>query len=413
MRRQSLRWRLVAAFIGLLALGAAVSAQTAEVYFGDSNTRLESTTTALHGGLPVLFVHGHNFDNDQDTDFNYQKNWQNSLGTLPSFRQALAENLGLGIEPYYIRLQPQNRSITDDAVEIGDAIDLILHRHDPNYDYPHNPAQTTHVKIVIIAYSKGTISARQYLKSLQTQVPGLRAPELGFRPVSEFVAIAPPNHGLSAFLFDGTDSLALQQLHNGFRPGNILGAHCGESFSNPQAGATNYIQELNGHPTQDTLSFDPATDVYPSEGPGSRPDTDPATGAPNPPTNGILYVTIFANGSRDSVGGDAASNDCQGRRLALNLAHDAVNIPVAAITGNAPLTVHQNTVHTPEVMCLALYAATHHRSPLGQTCTLVNGVPVIPPPARAAAMLTLDFSGSMSAPAGSAPCSADRDDCPS
>ena len=50
-------------------------------------------------------------------------------------------------------------------------------------------------------------------------------------------------------------------------------------------------------------------------------------------------------------------------------------------------------------MCLALYAALHHRSPPGQTCQPVNGIPEIPPPARAAAMLTLDFSGSMAAPA--------------
>lgn len=368
----------------------AAPAAAVDVHLADDSL-LDAGSPAPQGNLPVLFVHGHGGD-DEASDPNYQNNWQETLNGLPSFSQALdlAENDGLGIEEYYIRFLDQDRSITDDAAEIGEAIELILHRHDPNY-----PAEPTPVQVAVIAYSKGTISARQYLKSLQTQVPGLPAPRPDFRPVSEFAAIAPPNHGIDTILFATTTSLAVEQLYNGYRPDGAF-FDCGDSFNN--SAATDYIELLNGHPIEDTLALD-ATDVYPSEAPGSRADTDTATGKPNPPTAGTLYVTIFADGSRDFVGGDAASSDCQGRTLALNLASDAVNIPLAGITGgNNAAAVHQNTVHTAEVMCLALYAAVHHRSPLGQTCTLVGGVPVIPPP-RAAAMLTLDMSGSMSAPA--------------
>jgi hypothetical protein len=414
-RSWSLRlWRPVAASVALLSLGVALSAQTAEVYLGDDNhTPLDANSPPPQGRLPVLFVHGHN-DNEQDTNFNYRQNWQEALRGLPSFKDALRleENSGLGIEPYYIRFRDQSRSITVDAREIGDAIDRILHRHDPAYDYPHNPAQTTHVQVVIIAYSKGTISARQYLKSLETQVPGMPAPRPGFRPVSEFIAIAPPNHGIRARAFASTNSLSVKQLYNGYRPQGLL-FNCGDSFNTPDA--TDYIQLLNGHPITDTLSLEPG-ESYESESPGSRADINPDNGAPNPPTAGTLYVTLFDALDRDFVGGDVASGDCQGRALALNLSPHAKNIPVDGITDDGwesipsvlgipnreerrAIAVHQNTPHTPQVICQALYTAVHHRPPTGQTCTLVDGKPVIAPPKRAAAMLTLDFSGSMAAPA--------------
>jgi len=290
---------LIVAFAALLALGASASAQTAEVHLAD-DALLSANSSAPHGRLPVLFVHGHNTDGDESTNPNYRKNWQNSLNGLPSFKQSLdlPENGGLGIEPYYIRFQSQDRSITEDAAEISDAIERILQRHDPNY-----PAQPTHVQVVIIAYSKGTISARLYLKNLQTERPG-------FRPVSEFVAIAPPNHGINVSGLGGLTSTAGQELFNGYGL-----TTCAPVF--PVA-TRDFIENLNGHPIEDTQVLD-TNESYASEAPGSRPDTDP-TGAPNPPINGTLYVTIFADGNRDFVGGDDASNDCQGRRLAKNIA---------------------------------------------------------------------------------------------
>lgn len=377
MRPQTRLVRFVLASFGVLALWASVSAQIAVVHLADDSV-LDANSPPPQGRLPVLFVHGHNAEQAFDSDFNYKKNWQETLNGLPSFKQTLelAENSGLGIEPYYIRFIDQNRSIVEDAFEIRNAVERILTRHDPNY-----PAQPTNVQVVIIAFSKGTISARLYLKNLETE-------QRSFHPVSEFIAIAPPNHGINVAGLEAFTSTAIQQLLNGYGATTCL------PFS-PSTSTLDFIQNLNGHPIADTLVANPAA-IHATEAPNSRSDLD-ANGGPVPPNQGTLYVTTFADGNRDFVGGDTvpANNDCQGRRFAKNLSPNAINIPVAAITGTDAASVHRNTVHTPEVMCLALYAAAHHRSPVGQTCNLVDGKPVIPPVPRAAAMLTLDFSGSM------------------
>ncbi len=368
---------------------AAAPAFAAEVHVRDrttgQNTLLDINSTP-RGKLPILFVHGHNLEigSTESNDPNFQKNWQRSVNNLSSFADALSlpQNEWLDVEEYYIRFLNQGRSITEDAREISEAVEAILQRHDPAYNFPNNP--TTDVQIVIIAYSKGTISTRLYLKDLETARPG-------FHPVSEFIAISPPNHGIS-FAFGS--NCASRQLMNGHTPlctGFLTTVDC-----SPFAGGfADFIENLNGHDIEDSEALDPGEN-YPSEAPGSRADTD-QSGARNPPSSGALYVAIFADANRDLVGGDTPSNDCEGRQLALNLSSNAVNIPVASIPGGTDASlVHENTVHTPEVMCLALSAAAHHRSPKGLTCSQINGVPVIP---RAAAMLTLDFSGSMSASA--------------
>ena len=359
--------------------------------------------------LPVLFVHGHGFEEATS----YQDNWQEDpTGTsLTSFQQTLLLNEDLGVEEYYISLPNQDdRSITADAADIRDAVNLILERHDPDFDHT-DANSTTHVKVVIIAYSQGTISTRLYLKSLCVRdsrcqahdaVPGLDPPlQQDFRPVSEFIAIAPPNHGISApgFALTGDPTLATKQLYDGFKPdiGSLM--QCTDSFN--ESLATNYISTLNGHAMADTVGVD-NDEFYPSEAPGSRPNIDPDTDKANPPTRGILYVTLFANSNRDFVGGMTPASECNprdGRTLARNLAPDAINIEVPEISGTLKSVVHANTVHTPRVICLALYAATHHRAPPADLNCGSGAVPVIPLPPRAAAMLTLDFSGSMSAPA--------------
>jgi hypothetical protein len=371
--------------LALLLAATASAARAQEVHLADDTLLGPSSPPPAHR-LPVLFVHGHG-TTANDTDFNYKKNWWDELNGLPSMKEALdlPDNAGLEIEPYFIRFQDQDRSITEDAADIAAAVGQILHRHDPSFD-PTDPADTTPVQVAIIAYSKGTISARQYLKSLQTQVPGMPAPRPDFRPVSELVAISPPNHGIDTILFATTTSLSVRQLYNGYRPQGIV-FDCGDSFNTPEA--TGYIETLNGHPIEDTMTA--PFGAFPSEAPGSRAD-----GAP--PTGGALFVTLYASGNRDFVGGDDASGDCQGRRVARNLAPDAINIAVPEVTGADEATIHQNTVHTREVLCLALYAVVHHRSPAGVTCNQVGNLPVIPLPARAAAMLTLDISGSMLAP---------------
>ena len=125
----------------------------------------------------------------------------------------------LGIEPYFIRFQLQHRSIVLDAQEIAAAINWILQRHDPTFN-PADPASRTPVQVAIIAYSKGTISSRYYLKGLRdpqvAQELGMLAPRADYFPVSEFITIAPPNHGLRwpvlPFL---PDRLSTRQLNNG------------------------------------------------------------------------------------------------------------------------------------------------------------------------------------------------------
>ncbi len=308
--------------------------------------------------LPVLFVHGHNLQNDMDENYNYQKNWQDSLDyplllSLPSFKIALdlPQNTGLDIEPYYLRFQDQNRSIVEDATEIGQAIDRILARH--------NDPQANQVKIAIIAYSKGTISTRWYLKNMM----------YASQPISDFIAIAPPNHGLSVDSDRTDSSLAFRQLNNGYDD---------ECTSFNEIGSENFIEGLNGHHIEDTQTDSEQRPEYHGEALGSR-----VSGAPV--NEGVLYVTLYANNNRDAVGGHTSSDDCQGRLLAKNLAPDAVNIEVSEVNGFTDLWVHANTVHTPEVICLALYAAVNHQAPpAGLSCeteTVDNReVPVIPLP---------------------------------
>jgi hypothetical protein len=366
------------------AWGAAIFA---EVHLADDSL-LSSTSPAPQGARPVLFIHGHNLLSPNDADFNYRKNWHDSLDNLPSFKQTLdlAENSWLNIEPYYIRFQDQTRSIFEDAREIADAVEYILARHDPTYT-PYTGTPSTAVKVALIAYSKGTISARLYLKSLHVDLQqfNLPPPRPGFNPISEFVALSPPNHGLNGPAF----SLAARQLNNGYRENCTSFLLNGESL--------NFIQNLNDHAIQDTLPPSPpdpswSPGAYPDEARGSRPNGAPVTA-------GTLYATIYADGNRDFVGGSVPSSDCQGRVLARNLAPDAVNIEVPEIPGGTDgVAVHQNTVHTPEAICLALSTVVHHKAPSADfRCPITGQIPRIPP--RAAVIQVLDFSGSMLSPA--------------
>src|SRR6266550_9125317 len=314
---------LTVAFVVVFTWAAAVSAQQSTpcdltqvrscVHLRD-DSQLLPTTPQPPRRLPVLFVHGHNFENAQDTDFNYQKNWQDQ--TRVSFKPTLelSNNAGLDIEDYYIRFEDQGHSISEDATDISDAIDLILHRHDPSYSYPHVSGQTSHVKVVIIAYSKGTLSSRLYLKSLQVNITGMPPPRPGFNPVSEFIALAPPNHGVAtAFgstcaaqqMMNGRSTLTCREFGQPLTPSPQL---CG-SFP---AGGLDFITNLN----------------TPDEAPGSRAATN-NLGAPTSPTQGTLYVTIFADASNpDFVGGDNDPVTCQSRPMASNRSPNAVNIPL-------------------------------------------------------------------------------------
>jgi len=345
---------------------------------------------------PVLFVHGHAADSSADP--NYRKNfWEDAdddpllaFFDLTSVKKTLDDtvNSGLDIEAYYIRFDDRTRSITDDAFETGQVVDYIVRRHNENFD-PSTATMPPPVQVAIIGYSKGTISTRQYLKSLQEQVQdnggiSLPPPRPGYRPVSEFIALAQPNHGISSSFFsEATDQISIQQLYNGVQP---EGPGCGTPFPNLHPQAANFIEILNGEAAIDLQVSNAA--AASGEAPGSRP---PDQG----PHTGTLYVTIFDN--RDLVGGNSpSSTDCPGagRGLASNLSPQAINI-TTTVPGALAATVHRNTPHAQDVVCKALFAVIHHRSPENQTCPLSGRVPIIPLPQPAAAMLALDISGSM------------------
>lgn len=372
-----------------------------DIYLADG-TLFNATSPAPAGTQPVLFVHGHNLSL---TEPHYRATWTEPLGTLPSFGETLAaaENAGLDLEPYYLNFGIHDRSIVEDARAIGEAVDSILQRHHDPAEWPLDISHPPRVRVVLIAYSKGTISARLYLKSLQQQQYTLPPPRPLFHPVSEFIAISPPNHGL---IIQPNDFLSLifltmtpgQQLSNGFG-----GANCFPlSFD---ASVLNFMENLNGHAMADShLNGFDATRDYPTEAPGSR-------AAGDPPTDGTLYVTLYDAADRDGGGGHTPLvDDCttpggqrQGRKLARNLAAHAINMPVPGIPDTGPnsvaLNVHQNTVHYQDVICKALYTATHHRAPdASLTCDLTStGLPIVPQPPQVA--LVLDMSGSMLAPA--------------
>ena len=397
--------RLGGATLALLLLApvSPVRAQ-AEVYMyidsdGDGaleEVTLSESTPAISGRTPVLFVHGHDLANPEDSEFNFRKNWQQSVNGLTSFKATLdhASNAWLAFEPYYIRFQQQDRSIVDDAGDIAWAVEHILKRHDATH-VPFTSNPTTTVKIAIVAYSKGTISSRCYLASLhptgQTSEPcEFAAARGGFNPISELIAIAPPNHGLAADLTllsaaNGLHvlfSLAVKQLNNGYRD------DC-TPFASQSAGSLDFIEMLNGHPIED--SKPPAgappgwmPGSYPREAPGSR-----MNGAAG--TSGTLYLSLYADSTasggvleaRDFVGGQHPSDDCQGRVLARNLAGDAVNVEVSAIPGQNRVDVHTNSVHTPEVICLALATVSRHRVPADPatfSCSTDGQIPLIPRP---------------------------------
>jgi von Willebrand factor type A domain len=353
-----------------------------------------STTPTTLARLPVLFVHGHAAD--------YQETWWNRnvlIFTLTSFKDTLGLNPELDVQPYYISFADNTRSIVDDARDIADAVDDIIRRHNTAYAAANPNLATTDppgpppVQVVIIGYSRGTISSRLYLKGLQEGDAGAspsRPPRPNYRPVSEFVAISPPNHGLAlAPLFGdplgALDLLPVQQLYNGVQP---RGSTCGQPFV-PSLGAENFIEALNGETSLDGV-VDNAPN--PNEAPGSRT-------IDQLPHQGALYVTLFDDG--DMVN-DHGGGECNGRGRAANLAPAAENVPVTGVQGNTSRAKHATTVHTFDVICKALYAAAHHRTPNGQTCAphpQDSATPLIQPPAPATAMLALDLSGSMSLPA--------------
>ena len=330
---------------------------------------------------PVLFVHGHEFSST-GSGGSYEANFTAASG--PSFKGALArsENQDLGVEAYYIQMRVANRSIVTDAQRIGQAIALIQACQDP--------ASPAGIRIAIIGYSKGTISTRLYLRSRQADLSSVFPNEValdppGSNPVSEFVALAPPNHGLRAL--PGLDTeLPIRQLNEG-----VTRLLCG-SYNEPLA--TDFMSRLNGAAGGQWTGA--------QETPGSRADGTPVA-------NGTLFIAIYATGDRDLVGGDSPDpdHDCHAppRKQAKNLGANAVNIAIDVPTPGSSLApsvdVHRATVKHAEVICRALYTVVNHRAPspgAAAVCpTAADGNPIIP--FGTAVTLVLDHSGSMGIPA--------------
>ena len=387
-------------FCMCLLLMPPLLALAVDIYLADGSV-LGAQNPDPKGTRPVLFVHGHKLD-PLDPEPHYLATWRQSLdSTLRSFGETLGhlDNAWLDIEPYYLNFGVHDRSMVEDARDIGEAVERILARHHDPAELPLDESRPPRIQVAIIAYSKGTISTRLYLKSLQQQQYTLPPPRPSFHPVSEFVAIAPPNHGLKIQLLATTapdlfSSMVLlllstpgQQLSNGFH-----GTNCARILP-PVSSSLNFMEALNGHAMADShlSQFTPTVD-YPTEAPGSRLDGKPTT-------DGTLYVTLYDAADRDSVGGDVpVGNDCttswlygaqlQGRKLARNLAAKAVNIPVPGIPGNTPvdpdpvreaLAVHQQTVHFPDVICKALFTVVDRRTPgVAFSCDVSDGLPLIP-----------------------------------
>ena len=167
------------------------------------------------------------------------------------------------------------------------------------------------------------MSARYYLKNLM----GTR--RNGAITVSEFVALASPNHGIaSAFLVGATSPTRRTASAASSAAGRTAVVTvrtlrgCGPlnsavEFTNNQAGDDSFLSRLNGHPLADSC----------------RPARIRARrrSAGRPRRRRALRQLVRANNTDELVGGRTQSGDCFGRRLARNLAPDADNREITGV----------------------------------------------------------------------------------
>jgi len=307
--------------------------------------------------VPVLFVHGHSGDAAEA--------WFNTAGGT-SFAAALAANPQLPLDAFYLELpvhgsaHPENhgRSITEDAQDILAIIEGGLDsRGVQQVGILNMPAYQRIGRVAIIGYSQGAMSSRYYIKNLM----GSR--RNGAITVSEFVALAAPNHGAGGLFTCGTShepDRARRQLcggHTATAASQL--SPCGVCFPGPpslfstnQTGDDTFITDLNTHPFSDDCNV---TYNNPDEAPFSRPSR----------ADGVLYVNLFAATNADAiVGGATQTGDCLGRRLARNHAPDVANREIAGVPGVVLLgEVHANFPHHWPTICTALKAIVGHQPP--------------------------------------------------
>jgi hypothetical protein len=313
--------------------------------------------------LPVLFVHG--------AGGGVAPAWLEP-GTGPmstSMAAGLAANPQLPIDAFYIEMpvhgdgQNTARTVEEDAQDILAMIEGGLDsRGGTQVGILNMPGYQTLGKVAIVGFSLGTISARYYIKNL-----------MGSRrnnaiTVSEFVALASPNHGIaSAFLVGCDDVNQPDRIGRQLCAGRTATAQsaiavcgCG-SLSTPPDFATNqpgdlmFLETLNGHPLSDSCRAAP---VAPSEAPQSRPTT----------AGGVLYANFYAAGNDDIlVGGHTQTSDCLGRKLARNLAPDAQNREITGVPGGfLNAQTHSNFPHHWPTICMTLRTLVDHQVPVDQ-----------------------------------------------
>ncbi len=305
--------------------------------------------------IPVVFVHGHSGGSGEA--------WFDTTGGT-SFAAALGANPHLPIDAFYVELplhgsahpENQGRSIEEDAQDI---LAIIEGGGDSggrsHVGILNMPAYQGVGRVAIIAYSQGAMSSRSYLKNLM----GSR--RNGAITVSEFVALAAPNHGVGDSFSCGDANepdRARRQLCGG-HTGTLVSQSlaCGACplggpppFGTNHPGDDTLITNLNGHPfSQDCNS----NFSNPAEAPFSRPSQP----------DGVLYVNLFAAGNADGlVGGATQAGDCLGRRLARNHAPDAMNGEIGGVPGVLG-QVHAHFPHHWPAICTSLRTVVDHQPP--------------------------------------------------
>ncbi len=315
--------------------------------------------------IPVLFVHG--------AASGVGPTWfEPGTGAMStSVAAGLAANPQLPIDAFYIEMplhgnnQSVTRTIDQDAQDLLAMIEGGLDSNGgTQVGILNMPAYQAIGRVAIVGYSLGSISARYYIKNRM----GSR--RNGAITVSEFVALASPNHGIASVFLIGCNvadqpdligrQLCAGRTATGFSAGLFTPCGCAGSpppvFTSNNSDELTFLETLNGHPLLDSCQ---ATPSAPTEAPSSRPTT----------AGGVLYASLYAAGNDDLiVGGHTQIRDCLGRKLARNLASDAANREITGVPGGvANLATHGNFPHHWPTICMTLRTLVDHQVPVDQT----------------------------------------------